>query len=144
MAKVRRTKASPTQGLAPALAAALRPPAPPAGAGPNPPLGYQIVVDYVAMTPDLRVFDNSLEKGKPYDIRVTSGTEDGPAVVIKGLNEGLLSMKPGGLRRLYIPGELAFPKGLASAPGRPRVPPATPVVFDVALRFIPGLEELSE
>ncbi len=35
-----------------------------------------------------------------------------------GLDEGLLTMKPGGLRRMYIPGELAFPKGLASGPGR--------------------------
>lgn len=29
----------------------------------------QVVVHYVAMTPNLRVFDSSLDKGKPYDIR---------------------------------------------------------------------------
>ena len=92
------------------------------------------------MTPELRIFDNSLAKGKPYDIRVTSGTEDGPAQVIKGLNEGILTMKSGGVRRLYIPGELSFPKGLASGPGRPRVPPASPCIFDVRLEYIPGLE----
>ena len=47
-------------------------------------------------------------------------------------------MKVGGVRRLYIPGNLAFPKGLASGPGRPRVPPKTPVVFDVELVYVPG------
>lgn len=34
--------------------------------------------------------------------------------------------------------QLAFPKGLASAPGRPRIPPNSPVVYDVKLMFIPG------
>jgi peptidylprolyl isomerase len=41
---------------------------------------------------------------------------------------------------MYIPGELAFPKGLASAPGRPRIPPFSKVVFDVKLIYIPGME----
>ena len=35
---------------------------------------------------------------------------------------------------------MAFPKGLASAPGRPRISPFSPVVFDVKLLYIPGLE----
>jgi peptidylprolyl isomerase len=56
------------------------------------------------------------------------------------LDEGILTMRSGGIRRLYIPGELAFPKGLASAPGRPRISPFSPVVFDVKLIYIPGLE----
>ena len=64
----------------------------------------QVVVNYVAMTPQGKVFDSSLEKGKPYDIRVGSGA------VIPGLDEGIRGMKPGGIRRLYIPGNLAFPK----------------------------------
>ncbi len=29
----------------------------------------QVVAHYVAMTPNLRVFDSSLDKGSPYDIR---------------------------------------------------------------------------
>lgn len=99
----------------------------------------QVVVDYVAMTEDGRIFDNSVEKGKPYDIRVVDSSEE--AEVIKGLNEGLKSMRPGGVRRLYIPGELSFPKGLPSGPGRPRVPPASPVIFDVQLLLLPGAFE---
>lgn len=42
----------------------------------------------------------------------------GAGQVIKGLDDGLLDMKPGGIRRLYIPGDMAFPKGLKAAPGR--------------------------
>lgn len=61
--------------------------------------------------------------------------------MIPGLDEGILSMRSGGVRRLYIPGSLSFPKGLASGPGRPRVPPKSPVMFDVQLLYVPGLDE---
>ncbi|XP_043707448.1 peptidyl-prolyl cis-trans isomerase FKBP16-3, chloroplastic isoform X2 [Telopea speciosissima] len=104
------------------------------GIGPSPPVGFQVAANYVAMVPSGQIFDSSLEKGRPYIFRV--GSEQ----VIKGLDEGILTMKIGGKRRLYIPGSLAFPKGLNSAPGRPRVAPNSPVVFDVSLEYIPGLE----
>lgn len=42
----------------------------------------------------------------------------GTGSVIAGLDEGLLSMRSGGQRRLYIPGELSFQKRLVAAPGR--------------------------
>ncbi|XP_010268247.1 PREDICTED: peptidyl-prolyl cis-trans isomerase FKBP16-3, chloroplastic isoform X2 [Nelumbo nucifera] len=93
-----------------------------------------VAANYVAMVSSGQIFDSSLEKGQPYIFRVGSGQ------VIKGLDEGILSMKIGGKRRLYIPGPLAFPKGLNSAPGRPRVAPNSPVIFDVSLEYIPGLE----
>ncbi|KAL6900975.1 hypothetical protein ACP4OV_005651 [Aristida adscensionis] len=105
------------------------------GEGPSPPIGFQVAANYVAMVPNGQIFDSSLEKGQPYIFRVGSGQ------VIQGLDEGILTMKVGGLRRLYIPGPLAFPKGLTSAPGRPRVPPNSPVVFDVNLLYIPGLDD---
>ncbi|KAK7404477.1 hypothetical protein VNO78_05396 [Psophocarpus tetragonolobus] len=104
------------------------------GQGPNPPVGFQVAANYVAMVPSGQIFDSSLEKGQPYIFRIGSGQ------VIQGLDEGILSMKVGGKRRLYIPGSLAFPKGLNSAPGRPRVAPSSPVIFDVSLEYIPGLE----
>ncbi|KAK9141247.1 hypothetical protein Scep_010928 [Stephania cephalantha] len=104
------------------------------GQGPNPPVGFQVAANYVAMVPSGQIFDSSLEKGTPYIFRVGAGQ------VVKGLDEGILSMKAGGKRRLYIPGSLAFPKGLNSAPGRPRVAPNSPVIFDVSLEYIPGLE----
>eukprot|EP00246_Nothoceros_aenigmaticus_P018402 TRINITY_DN9601_c0_g1_i1.p1 TRINITY_DN9601_c0_g1~~TRINITY_DN9601_c0_g1_i1.p1 ORF type:complete len:226 (-),score=29.53 TRINITY_DN9601_c0_g1_i1:210-887(-) len=104
------------------------------GQGPSPPVGFQVTANYIAMVPSGKVFDSSLEKGSPYIFRVGAGQ------VIKGLDEGLLSMKVGGVRRLYIPGELAYPKGLSAAAGRPRVPPNSPVVFDVSLLYVPGLD----
>jgi len=39
------------------------------GKGQTPRVGFQAVVNYVALTPAGRVFDSSLDKGKPYDIR---------------------------------------------------------------------------
>ena len=104
------------------------------GKGASPPVGYQATVHYVAALPSGAIFFSSLEAGKPLDVR--AGTDN----VIPGFAEGLLTMKAGGLRRLYIPGSLAFPKGLASAPGRPRVLPNSDVVFDVKLLFVPGFE----
>ncbi|XP_077229272.1 FKBP-like peptidyl-prolyl cis-trans isomerase family protein [Tasmannia lanceolata] len=104
------------------------------GQGPSPPVGFQVAANYVAMVPSGQIFDSSLEKGLPYLFRVGSGQ------VIKGLDEGILGMKVGGKRRLFIPGPLAFPKGLTSAPGRPRVSAKSPVIFDVSLEYIPGLE----
>ena len=41
--------------------------------------------------------------------------------IVAGLDEGLKDMKVGGLRRIYVPGNLSFPKGVASAPGRYRL-----------------------
>ncbi|EEH59721.1 uncharacterized protein MICPUCDRAFT_24728 [Micromonas pusilla CCMP1545] len=108
------------------------------GDGAKPEPGFQVVVDYIAKNEAGLIFDNSLEKGKPNDIRVTGDPTS--SLVIPGLDEGILTMRSGGVRRLYIPGELAFPKGLASAPGRPRISPFSPVVFDVKLIYIPGLE----
>jgi len=57
------------------------------GTGAAPPVGFQVVVDYVAYTDKGRVFDSSLEKGKPYDIRVGAGQ------VIPGLDEGIRTMR---------------------------------------------------
>ena len=33
----------------------------------------QVVANYVAKTPQGKIFDSSLDKGKPYDIRVGAG-----------------------------------------------------------------------
>jgi len=92
----------------------------------------QVAANYVAMVTNGKVFDSSLEKGVPYIFRV------GAEQVIKGLDEGILSMKAGGKRRLYIPGEVAFPNGL----GAGRLPPKRPVVLDVCLIYIPGIPNL--
>lgn len=36
-------------------------------------LWMKVVANYVAMTPDGRVVDSSLDKGRPYDLRIGAG-----------------------------------------------------------------------
>ena len=50
-------------------------------------------------------------------------------------------LQVGGVRRLYIPGNLSFTKPLRAAAGRPTVPANSPLVFDVQLLYIPGGSE---
>ena len=76
----------------------------------------------------------TLESGYPADVRVGSGN------LVKGIDEGVLSMRSGGVRRLYVPGELSFQERLASAPGRPAVPAQSSLIVDVALLYIPGID----
>lgn len=90
------------------------------GDGAQPVPGFQVVVDYIAKNEKGLIFDNSLEKGKPNDVRVTGDPTS--SLVIPGLDEGILSMKSGGLRRLYIPGELAFPKVRGYSIGNDNIP----------------------
>lgn len=72
------------------------------GKGPQPEPGYQVTIHLVGRNQDDRVFQSSLDNNAPIDVRV--GKED--PNLIAGLNEGLLTMKVGGVRRLYIPGEV--------------------------------------
>jgi peptidylprolyl isomerase len=48
------------------------------------------------------------------------------------------------MMRLLLVWQLAFPKGLSAAAGRPRVAPSTPVIFDVQLLYIPGVSDFDE
>ncbi len=40
--------------------------------------------------------------------------------------------------------QLAFPKGLGAAVGRPKVATSTPVIFNVQLLYIPGVSDFDE
>eukprot|EP00747_Dinoflagellata_sp_TGD_P187227 gnl/TRDRNA2_/TRDRNA2_44769_c0_seq1.p1 gnl/TRDRNA2_/TRDRNA2_44769_c0~~gnl/TRDRNA2_/TRDRNA2_44769_c0_seq1.p1 ORF type:complete len:303 (-),score=32.72 gnl/TRDRNA2_/TRDRNA2_44769_c0_seq1:74-982(-) len=113
------------------------------GKGANAKVGFQAVINYEIYTDAdaTKLYASTLAtKGGtgPVDTRVGAGA------LIKGMEEGILSMKSGGVRRLYVPGDLAWPKGLPAAPGRPRVQPNTPVVVDVQLLYIPGLDDSDE
>ena len=104
------------------------------GDGEEPPIGYQVVVNYVVMLQDGKIISSTLEAGQPADVRVGAGG------LVKGIDEGIMSMRSGGFRRLYVPGELSFQQRLGSAPGRPAVPAQSNLIVDVNLLYIPGLD----
>jgi peptidylprolyl isomerase len=66
-------------------------------------LGDTVVVHYVGVrSADGTEFDNSYDRGKPFSVTLGVGQ------VIKGWDQGLVGIKPGGRRQLDIPADLAY------------------------------------
>ncbi len=80
----------------------------------------RVKVHYSGWTPDGKMFDSSVPRGRPSSFGVTQ--------VIKGWTEGLQLMVVGEKARFWIPAELAY----GEKPARPGAP-AGPLVFDVEL-----------
>jgi FKBP-type peptidyl-prolyl cis-trans isomerase len=80
----------------------------------------RVKVHYSGWTPDGKMFDSSVPRGRPSSFGVTQ--------VIKGWTEGLQLMVVGEKARFWIPAELAY----GEKPARPGTPPG-PLVFDVEL-----------
>jgi peptidylprolyl isomerase len=68
-------------------------------------------------------FDSSLDRKEPFSFTV------GDRMVIRGWDEGLLGMKAGGKRMLYIPSKLGYG---ARGAGRD-IPPNADLVFEIEL-----------
>ena len=82
-----------------------------------------VEVHYSGWTPDGKLFDSSVTRGKP-----TSFPLNG---VIKGWTEGVQLMAVGDKARFWIPGKLAY----GDTPSRPGTPVGT-LVFDIELLAI--------
>lgn len=93
------------------------------GTGPMPQAGQTIVVHYTGRLEDGTKFDSSVDRGQPYTFQVGAGQ------VIKGWDEGLLSMRAGGKRTLTIPPHLGYgQRGAGNV-----IPPGATLIFEVEL-----------
>jgi hypothetical protein len=92
------------------------------GTGPSPQPGQAVTVHYVGTLPDGTQFDSSVDKGQPYTFKIGRG------VVVKGWDEGIMSMKVGGKRKLIVPPELGY-----GGRARSGIPPNSTLLFEVEL-----------
>jgi FKBP-type peptidyl-prolyl cis-trans isomerase len=93
------------------------------GTGAEAVAGQTVSVHYVGTLTDGSKFDSSRDRGSPFTFRLGAGE------VIRGWDQGVAGMKPGGLRKLTIPHELAY--GDRGYP--PVIPPRATLVFEVEL-----------
>jgi peptidylprolyl isomerase len=72
------------------------------GEGRSPVKGALVLAHYEGFLEDGTKFDSSLDRGKPFQFVFGTGR------VIKGWDQGLIGMKVGGKRKLFVPSHLAY------------------------------------
>jgi peptidylprolyl isomerase len=91
--------------------------------------GDNLSMQYVGVTfADGQEFDASWDAGQPFNFTLGQG------MVIKGWDQGLVGIKPGGRRELIIPSGLAY--GAQGQP--PSIPPNAALVFIVDALKVSG------
>ncbi|HSC24849.1 MAG TPA: FKBP-type peptidyl-prolyl cis-trans isomerase [Candidatus Babeliales bacterium] len=97
------------------------------GSGESPSIGKMVTVHYTGWLNNNGVpstkFDSSVDRGKPFSFTIGVGQ------VIKGWDEGVMTMKVGEKRRLFIPSNLGYgSRGAGSV-----IPANANLIFDVEL-----------
>lgn len=82
--------------------------------------GAEVTIHYTGWLTNGESFDSSKTRGKPNTFPLTN--------LIKGWQEGVPGMKPGGVRRLRIPAELGY-----GARARPGIPANSVLIFEIEL-----------
>jgi peptidylprolyl isomerase len=90
------------------------------GDGESPEPDSQVTVHFSGWLEDGTLFDSSVARGRPNTVPLEE--------VIDGWQEGLLTMKVGGKRKLIVPPSLAFGER-----GAMRVPPNATLIYEVEL-----------
>jgi FKBP-type peptidyl-prolyl cis-trans isomerase len=86
------------------------------GTGKETSRGALCFAQYEGFLEDGTKFDSSYDRGKPFQFVFGTGR------VIKGWDQGLLGMKEGGKRELYVPAELAYGERQVGALIKPHSP----------------------
>ncbi|WP_134559063.1 FKBP-type peptidyl-prolyl cis-trans isomerase [Pseudomonas aeruginosa] len=85
--------------------------------------GALITTQYKGTLEDGTLFDSSYERGRPFQCVIGTGR------VIKGWDQGLMGMKVGGKRRLFVPSHLAYGERQVAA----HIKPHSNLLFEIEL-----------
>jgi peptidylprolyl isomerase len=85
--------------------------------------GALITTQYNGFLEDGTTFDSSYDRGKPFQCVIGTGR------VIKGWDQGLMGMKVGGKRKLFVPAHLAYGERQVGT----HIKPNSNLIFDIEL-----------